>query len=166
MIVPLETNSTPKDITTLIKKSVVKWMKVTVPVGLWPKLITKRKIMMEREGKFESKAPKIWHVLTCIAKTWIQYYITYLEPLVHENVFVKKLREFVSSASVPRVEVSPKELCALLHQGWQHVLFGCIANVTDKLEGTQVDVVSVNVPEKQDGMYTNWIKIASIFDDS
>ena len=81
--------------------------------------------------------------------------ITYLEPLVHENVFVKKLCEFVSSASVPGVEVSPKELCALLHQGWQHVLFGCIANVTDKLEGTQVDVVSVNVPEKQDGMYTN-----------
>ena len=78
--------------------------------------------------------------------------ITYLEPLVHENVFVKKLCEFVSSASVPGVEVSPKELCALLHQGWQHVLFGCIANVTHKLEGTQVEVVSVNVPEKQDGM--------------
>ena len=84
----------------------------------------------------------------------MQYYTTYLEPLVHENVFVKKLCEFVSSASVPRVEVSPKELCALLHQGWQHVLFGCIANVTDKLEGTQVDVVSVNVPEKQDSMNT------------
>ena len=141
-------------------------MKVTVPVGLWPKLITKRKIMMEREGKFESKAPKIWHVLTYVLQRheWIQYYITYLEPLVHENVFVKKLCEFVSSASVPGVEVSPKELCALLHQGWQHVLFGCIANVTDKLEGTQVDVVSVNVPKKQDGM--NTIKIASIFDNS
>ena len=34
-------------------------MKVTVPVGLWPKLITLRKVIMEREGKFESKAPKI-----------------------------------------------------------------------------------------------------------
>ena len=45
----------------------------------------------------------------------------HLDALLHEDGLLEEAGELVGPAGVPRVEVPPQELGALLHQGWQHV---------------------------------------------
>ena len=62
-----------------------------------------------------------------------------------EHWLLEEACELQGSTSISRVQVTPQELCALLHQVGERVLFGGVADVTNKLEVGQVDLVCVDV---------------------